>query len=130
MSNNIVKKLEKILKRIKKHKFISIDDALQIEELTRYKISKILDEIRSRRAKKYIFRPSNIIINFYTGRDKEYLILPEVWFCSCLSAHPSNLLRRRVCYHLLVYKISEALDMIENYEVEDENYEWIINELK
>jgi len=121
--------LAKIIDNIKRRGYITIEDALTIEDITGYKFSRILDEIKRGRAKEYLFKPSGIRIYFYTGRDKEYLILPEVWFCSCMSKHPSNLLRRRVCYHLIVFWLARVLNKITTYTVDDNDYSWIIDEL-
>jgi predicted nucleic acid-binding Zn finger protein len=126
----VLDELEDIISSIRRRRYISLDDAVRIEELTGYKMARIIDEIRRGRAKQYIFKPSNVRIPFFTGRDKEYLILPSVWYCSCISRYPINLLRRRVCYHLLVWRIAEALGKLKTYIVEDEKYGWILDELK
>jgi predicted nucleic acid-binding Zn finger protein len=126
----VVHELNKIFGRIYKTKLILIEDAFKIEELTNYTMEKLLTDARSHRAKRYIFQPSGIEVNFYTGREKEYLILPNVWYCSCMSQYPSNMMKRRVCYHLLVYMICDALGLIDNYNVEDEYFQLIMQELK
>ncbi|PCN50882.1 hypothetical protein B6U99_02110 [Candidatus Geothermarchaeota archaeon ex4572_27] len=121
--------LVKVIERIGSRGYITVDDALAIERCTGYSFSRILDEVAEGRAKEYVFRPSGSRLYFYTGREKEYLLLPEVWYCSCMSRHPSNLLRRRICHHLIAHWIARALGRIRAYEADDEDYSWIVEEL-
>jgi predicted nucleic acid-binding Zn finger protein len=130
MSSSVVEELDEIFKRIGNEGTVSIDDALEIEGLTGYTMERILLDARNNRAKKYVFSPSNMEVSFYTGKEKEYLILPSVWYCSCMSRYPSNIIKRRVCYHLLVYKLCESLGMISIYDADDEYFRIIMDELK
>lgn len=119
-----------IIKKIKKQKFIDIEDLIEIEIDLGYTPKRIIRELRRNAVKKYKFRPSGIIVNSYVGRDKEYLLFPEVLYCSCLSHYPSNVIRRRICHHLICYFLAEILGLVEKYDVEDEFFEIIMDEIR
>ena len=121
--------LLKVANRIKRRGFIDLIDLLEFEKLG-YTPRRIIEELRRRGAKAYTFLPSRFQVSFYVGREKEYLIFPDVLYCSCLSKYPTNILRRRYCHHLICYLIAQALNSVEHYYIDDEHFDLIMTELR
>ncbi len=123
------KRLLEIVNRVKKKGSIDLADLIEVENEFGYSPRKIIEELQKRKAKKNIFKPSGYVVHSYVGKEEEYLIFPDVLYCSCLSKYPSNIFRRRYCHHIICYLLSEALGLTQTYYLDDELFEKIYLEL-
>lgn len=55
--------------------------------------------------KKHIFLPSKRIIWTVIGKNHEYWIDPTIPYCSCRSFYFTEMVNRRICYHLKIFPI-------------------------
>jgi len=60
-----------------------------------------------------------ITIYTYLGMHGEYIIIPEVSYCGCMSRYPSALEYRRICPHLIGFCIDCLLDEVEEVIIDD-----------
>ncbi|NIM44873.1 MAG: hypothetical protein GTN80_03450 [Nitrososphaeria archaeon] len=87
------------------------------------------EALRKGMVKKYRFVPGPGEVSFIVGNTKEYLLIPEAWYCSCRGTY-SRRRNESLCYHLLAYKLAEALGLVELVEMNVQHYDTLINELK
>lgn len=79
--------------------------------------------------KKYIFKPSNIILWIVVGKQEEYVIFDNL-YCSCYDFYMNTVLRgeNTRCYHLIAKAIAEALNLFETYILSDSRYKRLMRE--
>ena len=93
------------------------------------RFDKAAQNIKEKRVKKYIFEPSQKIVWIVVGNQRDYLILPEVDFCSCSDFYFRVLDGKiHLCYHLIAQKIAEIFEMYETIQGHDELYETLMQE--
>jgi len=93
------------------------------------RFNKAWETLNEGRVKKYMFKPSHKIIWIVVGKERDYLIMPEVGFCSC-DDYYFRVMDKKVhlCYHLIAQKIAEALNWYELIEDYDELYNTLMEE--
>jgi predicted nucleic acid-binding Zn finger protein len=110
---------------------LTIEIIVKLADAFGEKFFKALETVRGRRVKRYKFVPGPLEIATVIGSKREYLLLPDVWYCSCKGLYPRRLQERlSICYHLLAYKLAEALDLVQKMEMEADRYDDFLSELK
>ncbi len=95
------------------------------------RFEKALEAVKTKRVKKYAFRPSNRVVWIVVGRERDYLIMPAADFCTCDDFYFRVMDRQvHLCYHLIAQKIAEATGSYASYEEEDELYDMLMEEWK
>ncbi len=95
------------------------------------RFTKAFEALKENRVKKYIFKPGGRIVWIVVGRERDYLIMPEVDFCTCDDFYFRVLDRQvHMCYHLIAQKLAKNLDWYDTIEEHDELYDSLMNEWK
>ena len=95
------------------------------------RFEKALEAVKTKRVKKYAFKPSNRVVWIVVGRERDYLIMPAADFCTCDDFYFRVMDRQvHLCYHLIAQKIAEATGSYASYEEEDELYDVLMGEWK
>jgi predicted nucleic acid-binding Zn finger protein len=95
------------------------------------RFTKAFETLKENRVKKYAFKPSGKTVWIVVGRERDYLIMPEVDFCTCDDFYFRVLDRRvHMCYHLIAQKLAKNLDWYDAIEEHDELYESLMSEWK
>ena len=95
------------------------------------RFTRAFEALRENRVKKYVFKPTGRMVWIVVGRERDYLIMPEVDFCTCDDFYFRVLDRQvHMCYHLIAQKLAKNLDWYEAIEEHDELYESLMNEWK
>ena len=95
------------------------------------RFTKAFEALKENRVKKYIFKPGGRIVWIVVGRERDYLIMPEVDFCTCDDFYFRVLDRQvHMCYHLIAQKLAKNLDWYDTIEEHDKLYDSLMNEWK
>ena len=124
-------RLKELLEGVRRDRRLSIDAMVRLVEGFGESFFKALETVREGRVKKYRFTPGPLVIHTVGGSKREYIILPDVWYCSCKGFYPRRLHERTaICYHLLAYKLAEALGLVREEELDVDRYDSFLSELK
>lgn len=95
------------------------------------RFDKALEAVEGKRVKKYVFAPSNRVVWIVVGKERDYLIMPTVDFCTCDDFYFRAMDRQiHLCYHLIAQKLAEATEYYDMYEEDDELYDVLMKEWK
>jgi len=93
------------------------------------RVQKALEALKESRIKKYVFQPSKRIVWIVVGKERDYLVMPLIDYCSCDDFY-YQFDHGHVCYHIIAQKLAEATDQFDLYEDEDKLYDVLIQEWK
>ena len=83
---------------------------------------------KSRRVRRYEFKPSRRVVWAVKGRTDEYQIIPDLPFCYCDDYYFRVMDRKRgLCYHIVAQRIAEALGQFQTVHKSDSQYSRITN---
>ena len=126
-----IETLNAICRQAKAAGKLSGDNINELYELFGQRFTKALDTLKENRVKKYIFRPSGLVVWIVVGRERDYLIMPEAEFCTCDDFYFRVLDKKvHMCYHLFAQKIAQNLGWFETIEENDDTYDMLMNEWK
>ncbi|UCB61435.1 MAG: hypothetical protein JSW72_05170 [Candidatus Bathyarchaeota archaeon] len=95
------------------------------------RFAKAWAAVNGKRVKKYLFTPSNRAVWIVVGKERDYLILPAVDFCTCDDFYFRVLDKQvHLCYHLIAQKLAETLERYVTYDEDDELYAALMREWK
>lgn len=81
---------------------------------------------KSKRVRRYEFKPSGRVVWAVQGRKSEYQVIPETPFCYCDDYYFRVMDKKRsLCYHIIALHIAEALDEFEIIPKKDLQYSTI-----
>ena len=93
------------------------------------RFTRAFEALKENRVKKYAFKPSGRIVWIVVGRERDYLIMSEVDFCTCDDFYFRVLDRRvHMCYHIIAQKLARNLDWYDAIEEHDELYDSLMSE--
>lgn len=85
--------------------------------------------VSEHRVKKYVFRPSGRVRWIVVGRRFEYIVLPNVPYCSCDDYFFRVVHRGKPsCYHIEAVKLAIERGVYETIEEDDEWYPLLMRE--
>ena len=92
---------------------------------------RALEAVKNGKVKKYVFKPSGKVIWIVVGKKREYIVLPNVSFCSC-DDYYYRIMNEEVslCYHLIACWIAEATGEFDLIEEEDSFYDFLLSDWK
>ena len=90
---------------------------------------KALEALNESRSKKYVFNPSGRIVWIVVGKERDYLVMPSIGYCSCDDFY-YQFDHGHVCYHIIAQKLAEATDRFDLFEDDDQFYDILIREWK
>ena len=105
---------------------------LQASKLTEafgQRVAKAKEALDEGRVKKYVFQPSGRIVWIVVGKQRDYLVMPAIDYCSCYDFF-FQFDRGHVCYHIIAQKLAEATGKFDTFEDDDQFYSVLIKEWK
>ena len=116
--------------KIKEKKLID-DEVIQYIDLMYPNKSEKVLEVITRGITKYVYKPSNRTIWVALGEDCEHIIYPKL-FCSCQDFYKNVIVKRKrdFCKHILAQIICEDLNIYHQFELEDEDFKNLIDDLE
>lgn len=123
--------LNNICKKAKTEGKLTGKNLTALYDIFGQRFTKAFEALKENRVKKYIFKPGGRIVWIVVGRERDYLIMPEVDFCTCDDFYFRVLDRQvHMCYHLIAQKLAKNLDWYDIIEEHDELYDSLMNEWK
>ena len=123
--------LNNICKKAKTEGKLTGKNLTALYDIFGQRFTKAFEALKENRVKKYIFKPGGRIVWIVVGRERDYLIMPEVDFCTCDDFYFRVLDRQvHMCYHLIAQKLAKNLDWYDTIEEHDELYDSLMNEWK
>lgn len=123
--------LNNICKKAKTEGKLTGKNLTALYDIFGQRFTKAFEVLKENRVKKYIFKPGGRIVWIVVGRKRDYLIMPEVDFCTCDDFYFRVLDRQvHMCYHLIAQKLAKNLDWYDTIEEHDELYDSLMNEWK
>ena len=108
-----------------------IDDELIsfIDSIFPNKVDKVLEVVK-KGVTKYSYKPSNRVIWVALGKKCEHMIFPRL-YCSCQDFYKNVVIQRKrgFCKHLLAQAICEGLDDFNELDLEDEDFNTLVEDL-
>jgi predicted nucleic acid-binding Zn finger protein len=78
---------------------------------------------KSRKVRRYEFKPSGRVVWAVQGRKGEYQVMPDIPFCYCDDYYFRVMDRKRgLCYHIIAQRVAEALNQFEKIAKKDSQY--------
>ncbi len=105
---------------------------LQVTRLTEafgQRVAKAKEALDEGRVKRYTFQPSGRIVWIVIGKQRDYLVMPAIDYCSCYDFF-FQFDRGHVCYHIIAQKLAEATGKFDTFEDDDQFYTVLIKEWK
>lgn len=123
--------LKKINEKIENDSEVTKVDFQKLWRRYSSRFAKAWEALEDERVKKYVFYPSGKTLWIVVGKEREYIVLPEVGFCSCDDFY-YNVMNQSSgsCYHLIachLAKITRKYDLIRE---EDGLYDALLNDWK
>jgi predicted nucleic acid-binding Zn finger protein len=123
--------LNEICKKAKADGKLSGKGLTRLYEIFGQRFTKAFETVKENRVKKYSFKPSGRTVWIVVGRERDYLIMPDVEFCTCDDFYFRVLDREvHLCYHLIAQKLAKNLDWFAVIEEHDELFDSLMNEWK
>jgi len=123
--------LNNICKKAKTEGKLTGKNLTTLYDIFGQRFTKAFEALKENRVKKYNFKPGGRIVWIVVGRERDYLIMPEVDFCTCDDFYFRVLDRQvHMCYHLIAQKLAKNLDWYDTIEEHDELYDSLMNEWK
>jgi predicted nucleic acid-binding Zn finger protein len=123
--------LNNICKKAKTEGKLTGKNLTALYDIFGQRFTKAFEALKENRVKKYIFKPGGRIVWIVVGRERDYLIMPEVDFCTCDDFYFRVLDRQvHMCYHLITQKLAKNLEWYDTIEEHDELYDSLMNEWK
>lgn len=91
--------------------------------------NKAFAALNESRVKKYVFKPSGRIVWIVIGKERDYLVMPTIDYCSCDDFY-YQFDHGHICYHIIAQKLAEATGRFDLFEDADEFFDILIQEWK
>ena len=109
----------------------AIDDELisLIDSIFPGKVEKVLEVIK-KGITKYYYKPSNRVVWVALGKNCEHMIYPRL-YCSCQDFYKNVVIvrKRNFCKHLVAQAICEGLNDFNELELENEDFDTLVEDL-
>ena len=78
---------------------------------------------KSRKVRRYEFKPSGRVLWVVQGRTSKYQVMPDIPFCYCDDYYFRVMDKKRgLCYHIIAQRIAEAMNEYERITQKDSKY--------
>jgi len=108
---------------------VTEQQATRLNEAFGQRVAKAREALDEGRVKKYLFQPSGRIVWIVVGKQRDYLVMPAIDYCSCYDFF-FQFDRGHVCYHIIAQKLAEATGKFDMFEDDDQFYSVLIKEWK
>lgn len=121
--------LEKIASRVRNRGVLLLEDVLELSKEYGDAALQAVNALEYGRALQLKFG-RKYRVNVFVGNHDYYIIIPEKYYCGCMSKYVAAITKRSICYHLIAYKLLDALKKVEILSFDEDDFFWIIDELK
>ncbi len=112
------------IKTIKAKQLLPEEIREKLTKIFSSRFGNALEAVEGGKVTKIVFKLSNRIVWLVSGKERNYLILPEAGYCSCEDFYFRVISHEEfICYHLLAQKLAQALRRYVTLEEKDERYE-------
>ncbi len=121
------------LKRMKEKgkKEFPLVEMLKLAEPYGPRFQKAMKALAEGSVKHYIFKPSGRELWVFVGKEKDYRVIPDSYYCSCKDFYfkvVGGKSRIRACYHLIAVKVARIIGAYDEIVEEDEVYDLVLAE--
>ncbi len=121
--------LDRVLAETRSEKALSRIAWERLRSSFGYRFDRAWRLVEEKRIKKYTFQPSGRVDWIAVGQNGEYLIYPKSGYCGCDDFYFRVIDgETAICYHLLGYRLAEALGAVDEIAEEDEVYDLLQSE--
>ncbi len=124
-----INRLNKVVSRIKRTGVFTIDIAMDLIDEYGSIAVQAIEALKDGRGYKIRFGRS-FQIKFFVGNRDYYVIFPETGYCGCISKYAVSAVERSLCYHIITYKVLDALGSVKELSFDKEDFRWVVDELK
>jgi len=121
--------LDSICQTIRAEGTVSDAHVSRLVERFSQRASKALEALNESRIKKYVFKPSGRVVWIVVGKERDYLVMPTIDYCSCDDFY-YQFDHGHVCYHIIAQKLAEATGRFDLFEDDDQFFDILIQEWK
>ena len=121
--------LDSICQTIRVEGDVSDSHVAELVDKFGQRADKALEALNESRIKKYVFQPSGRIVWIVVGKERDYLVMPSIGYCSCDDFY-YQFDHGHVCYHIIAQKLAEATGRFDLFEDDDRFYDVLIREWK
>ncbi len=121
--------LDSICQTIRVEGDVSDSHVAELVDKFGQRADKALEALNESRIKKYVFQPSGRIVWIVVGKERDYLVMPSIGYCSCDDFY-YQFDHGHVCYHIIAQKLAEATGRFDFFEDDDQFYDILIREWK
>ena len=121
--------LEKTVSRVKKRGVLLLEDVLDLLDVYGDVVLQAVEALEYGRAYQLNFG-RKYKVDLFVGNHDYYIIIPEKYYCGCMSKYVAASSKRSICYHLIAYKLLDALKKIKILFFDEEDFFRVIDELK
>ena len=126
-----IEMLNEICKKAKAEGKLTGKNLTDLYEVFGQRFTRAFEALKENRVKKYVFKPSGKTVWIVVGRERDYLIMPEVEFCMCDDFYFRVMDKEiHLCYHLIAQKLARNLNWYSTIEEHDEIYRSLMDEWK
>lgn len=131
MSENTEKQtLLEVLETIKIKHLLEAETNEKLAKVFGTRWENALEAINCTKVKKIVFVPSNRIVWLVSGKERDYLILPNAGYCSCEDFYFRVISHEEyLCYHLLAQRLAEGIGCYPTVSEDDITYDKIVFEI-
>ena len=121
--------LDSICQTIRVEGDVSDKHVAELVDTFGQRADKALEAFNESRIKKYVFQPSGRIVWIVVGKERDYLVMPSIGYCSCDDFY-YQFDHGHICYHIIAQKLAEATGRFDLFEDDDQLYDILIKEWK
>lgn len=121
--------LDSICQTIRAEGDVSDSHVAELVDRFGQRADKALEALNESRIKKYVFQPSGRIVWIVVGKERDYLVMPSIGYCSCDDFY-YQFDHGHICYHIIAQKLAEATGRFDLFEDDDQFYDILIREWK
>lgn len=121
--------LEKVILRVRKRGVLLLDDVLDLLDVYGPVVLQAVEALEYGRGYQLKFG-RRYKVDLFVGDHDYYILIPEKYYCGCMSKYAAALSKRNICYHLIAYKLLGALKRIKILSFNEKDFFGIIDELK
>ena len=121
--------LDNICSEVKLEGQVSETQKASLSEVFGQRVKKALEVLDEGRVKRYVFQPSGRVVWIVVGKQRDYLVMPAIDYCSCYDFF-FQFDQGHVCYHIIAQKLAEATGRFDSFEDDDQFYSVLIKEWK
>jgi predicted nucleic acid-binding Zn finger protein len=121
--------LDSICQTIRVEGDVSDSHVAELVDRFGQRADKALEAFNESRIKKYVFQPSGRIVWIVVGKERDYLVMPSIGYCSCDDFY-YQFDHGHICYHIIAQKLAEATGRFDLFEDDDQFYDVLIREWK